>query len=336
MKRTIIILSAILLATSMNAFAQTARVQVIHNSADLAAQTVDVWLDNTLLLDDFQFRTASPFVDAPAGVQFTVGIAPSTSTSAGESIATFNYTLTAGETYVLVADGIVSPTGYTPATPFDIAVYAMGREVASNMSNTDVLVHHGSTDAPIVDVVEVGVGAGTIIDNAAYGDFAGYLELPTDDYTLEIRDSSSTVTVVAYDAPLATLGLNGAAAVVVASGFLNPANNSNGPSFGLWAALPTGGNLVELPLASLASLEEGAKSQISLYPNPSATTLNVDLGEENYSEIKIYSNTGTLYIEKAIETKSAVSIDISALPVGNYFLVLSGDQTQQIEKFVKQ
>ena len=320
----------------MNAFAQTARVQVIHNSADLTAQTVDVWLDNTLLLDDFQFRTASPFVDAPAGVQFTVGIAPSTSTSAGEAIATFDYTLTAGETYVLVADGIVSPTGYTPATPFDIAVYAMGREVASNMSNTDLLVHHGSTDAPIVDVVEVGVGAGTIIDNAAYGDFAGYLELPTDDYTLEIRDSTSTVTVVTYEATLSTLGLNGAAAVVVASGFLNPANNSNGPAFGLWAALPTGGNLVELPLASLASIEEGTESRISIYPNPTETSLNVDLGEADYSEIKIYSNTGALYLEKSIVSKSSVHIDISTLPTGNYFLVLSGNQTQQIEKFVKQ
>lgn len=27
--------------------AQTARVQVIHNSADTSAATVDVWLDNT-------------------------------------------------------------------------------------------------------------------------------------------------------------------------------------------------------------------------------------------------------------------------------------------------
>ena len=29
-----------------------------------------------------------------------------------------------------------------------------------------LLIHHGSTDAPTVDVVETGVGAGTIVDNA--------------------------------------------------------------------------------------------------------------------------------------------------------------------------
>ncbi|MBK6775580.1 MAG: DUF4397 domain-containing protein [Flavobacteriales bacterium] len=44
---------------------------MIHNSADLAATQVDVWLDNTLLLDNFALRTASPFIDAPAGVRST-------------------------------------------------------------------------------------------------------------------------------------------------------------------------------------------------------------------------------------------------------------------------
>ena len=33
-----------------------------------------------------------------------------------------------------------------------------------------LLIHHGSTDAPTVDVVETGVGAGTIVDNASYKD----------------------------------------------------------------------------------------------------------------------------------------------------------------------
>jgi hypothetical protein len=142
----------------------------------------------------------------------------------------------------------VIPTGYNPATPFDIYVYDMGREMASNPANSDVLVIHGSTDAPIVDVVETGVGAGTIVDNLAYGDFAGYLELMTDDYVLAIRDETGTVTVASYDAPLETLGLNGQAMAVIASGFLDPTMNNNGAAFGLFVALPSGGELVELPV----------------------------------------------------------------------------------------
>ena len=159
-----------------------------------------------------------------------------------------NYTLADGETYILVAEGIVSPSGYNPATPFDIAVYPTARENANMTDKTDVLVHHGSTDAPTVDVYETGVGAGMIVDNLMYADFAGYLELGVLDYVLEIRDETGTVTVASYDAPLATLGLDGAAISVVASGFLNPANNSNGPAFGLYVALATGGDLVMLPV----------------------------------------------------------------------------------------
>jgi len=225
----------------------TARVQVIHNSADAAAETVDVWLNDQLLIDDFMFRTASPFIDAPAGVDFDVVIQPPNSTDTTNALARFTYNLMGGSKYVLVANGIVSPTGYDPATPFDIYVYDMGREMATDTMNTDVLVFHGSTDAPIVDVKEVALGAGTIVNDLAYGNFDGYLELPTADYSLQIRNQAGNITVAQFGAPLATLGLEGQALAVVASGFLNPANNNNGPSFGLYAALPTGGDLVMLP-----------------------------------------------------------------------------------------
>ncbi|MCB9016583.1 MAG: DUF4397 domain-containing protein [Lentimicrobiaceae bacterium] len=255
-------------------YTPTARVQVIHNSADAAASQVDVWLNDQLLLDNFAFRTASPFIDAPAGVDFDVVIQPANSTDTTNALARFTYNLMDGETYILVANGIVVPAGYNPATPFDIYVYAMGREAASNAANTDVLAFHGSTDAPVVDVVETGVGAGTIIDNFTYGDFAGYLELPTNDYVLAVRDETGTATVVSYAAPLATLGLQGQALTVVASGFLNPAANNNGPAFGLFVALPSGGELVELPVYTptarvqvIHNSADAAASQVDVWLN---------------------------------------------------------------------
>lgn len=259
----------------LSSIAQIARVQVIHNSADAAAQTVDVWLDNTLLLDNFAFRTASPFIDAPAGIQFTIGIAPANSTNASQSIATFPVTLAANETYVVVANGIVSPSGYSPATPFNLHVYAMGRETASNASNTDVLVFHGATDAPTVDVV--GVGAGTLVDNLAYAQFSnGYLELPTADYNVQIRNQAGTDVVAEYLAPLQTLNLNGEALVVVASGFLNPANNSNGPAFGLYVAPVTGGNLIALPSSPITT----ARVQV-IHNSADAAAQTVDVWLDN-------------------------------------------------------
>ena len=266
----------------------TARVQVIHNSADMAAETVDVWLDNTLLLDDFMFRTASPFVDAPAGVEFTIAIQGPDSESPENPIWSQNYTLEDGETYVLVANGIVSPDGYDPATPFDIYVNGMGREEASMSGNTDVLVFHGSTDAPTVDVVETGVGAGTIVDDIMYGDFQGYLELPTNDYQLTIKDETGAVTVAVFEAPLSSLGLDGAALVTVASGFLFPNNNSNGPAFGLWVALPAGGDLVELPVVTSVRENIILDESVMVYPNPSTDKINLNFSLSEDSDVNIY------------------------------------------------
>lgn len=252
MKKLTLILT-LLFATSLLSAQQFARVQAIHNSADLAADTVDVWLNDQKLIDNFAFRTASPFIDAPAGVPFDISIAAKNSMDTIGAIAKYTYTLTAGETYVLIASGIVSPSGYSPSVPFDIHVYNMGQEMSMNTGQTDVLVFHGSTDAPIVDVKEVAAGAGTIVDNAAYGDFSGYLNLPTANYSLQIRDSSGMNTVAQFSAPLSTLNLADSALVVVASGFLNPANNSNGEAFGLFAALPSGGNLIPLPTEPIST-----------------------------------------------------------------------------------
>ena len=267
-----LILTAFLFLQIAFVNAQTARVQVIHNSADAAASTVDVYLGTTKILDDFAFRTASPFIDVTAGVPIKVSIAPSSSSSVADSIAVFNYNLMSGSTYVLIAEGIVSATGYSPATPFDIKVYGMGREVASNTANTDVLVHHGATDAPSVDVVETGAGAGTIVANASYGDFAPYLELATADYVLQVRAAGASSAVAAFDAPLATLGLQGAALTVVASGFLDPSANSNGPAFGLFAAPATGGAMVALPasksrLQAIHNSADAAAASVDVYLN---------------------------------------------------------------------
>ena len=334
MKRSIIFMF-ITLSTCV-VYAQTARVQVIHNSADAIANEVDVYLDATLAIDDFAFRTATAFLDFPAGVQIDLSVAPGNSTSVNDAVYTAPVTLMANETYIVVADGIVSPTGYNPAPPFGLQVYAMGRESASNGSNTDVLVHHGSTDAPTVDVVETGVGAGTIVDDLAYTDFQGYLELPTDDYVIEIRDETGTTGVAAYQAPLATLNLDGAALVVVASGFLDPSQNSNGEDFGLFVALPSGGPMVELPSAPLG-ITENTSNQFVIYPNPAREILNIETSGIAMNDLKLtLIDVSGRIISKSVLDSNNRTIDLSSISKGTYFLeIREGNSVVAFKKFLK-
>lgn len=317
----------------------TARVQVIHNSADMAASMVDVWLNDMLLIDDFAFRTATPFIDAPANEEFTIAIQPANSTSADDPIWSQNYTLAGGEKYMLVANGIVSPTGYDPIEPFNIYVFGEAREAASDNMNTDVLVFHGSTDAPTVDIWEAAFVNGPIVDDLMYGDYAGYLELATNDYILEVRDETGSAVVQSYSAPLATLGLQGGAISVLASGFLNPANNSNGDAFGLYVALPSGGELIPLSIAT--SVDEGEiiqESSLNVYPNPARNIVNVNytMDAEEAVSFEIYNMVGNKVYEISNGYQTAGSyaqqLNISGLSNGMYFLRITAGDNQVIKK----
>ena len=241
------LVTAVLVLTSTVSFSQ-ARIQVLHNSADLAVEMVDVWLDQTLLLDNFRFRKASTFMDAPAGVEITIVIADADSQNPDDPLWSDTYTLIDGETYILVAEGIISDSGYDPATPFDIAVYPNARETAGGIVITDMLSHHGSTDAPTIDIYETSVGLGQLVDNLSYSGFEGYDELPTKNYIFEVRDESGSSLISAYLASFLDFDLKGQAVTLLASGFMNPENNSNGPGFGLWVAPGTGGSFIELPV----------------------------------------------------------------------------------------
>lgn len=306
-----------------------ARLQAIHNSADLAAASVDVYLNGALLLDDFAFRTATPFVDVQAGVDLSLAIAPSTSTSVADAIATFPYNLADGGTYILVANGIVSASGYSPAAPFDMYVKDNAREAAATAGNTDILVFHGSTDAPTVDVAETAVlGGATVVDNAAYGDFAGYLEVPTNDYVLQVQDANGNP-LLSYSAPLQTLGLNDAAITVLASGFLDPSVNSNGAGFGLWVALSSGGPLVPLSLST--SVAENVIGSAALFPNPANDVVMIDLETigATRTQLQVRDMTGRVVLEQASRDLAAgtnrLVVPVNSLPSGHYTVLLSQD-----------
>ena len=233
----------------------TARVQIIHNSPE---PTVDIYANDDLLLDDFAFRTATGFIDVPAGVNINIGVAPAGSTSVNDVIATFPVVFEDGKTYIAIASGVLG----NPVTPFTLIVTDAGREAAANPAQVDVAVLHGSPDAPAVDVDAVFVG--NILNNLSYGDLTPYLSLTPDVYDLAIRPAGFPAVVATFRADLS--GLAGGAAVVFASGFLG-----GNPGFGLYAALPNG-TVLALPLTPTA--------RVQVVHNSPEPTVDVYAGEQ--------------------------------------------------------
>jgi hypothetical protein len=304
------------------------RLQAIHNCADAAADSVDVYVNGTKLLDNFAFRTATPFIDAPYG-PVTLQVAPKTSTSASQSIYTLNATLNTDATYVVTAEGIVSPSGYTPAQPFKLNVFATAQETAMMAGNTDLLVYHGCTDAPVVDIRS---GSNVLVNDIAFGSYnSAYLNLPTSDYTINVTDAPGSTVVASYSAPLQTLGLQGKALTVLASGFLTPANNSSGPAFGLYVALPEGGALVALPAATTSVGSVEGRGKLSVYPNPVMDKIYLN-GVNAEGEITIMDLTGKLVREQA----ASASCDVRDLQPGLYLLRYKNGNDVSMVKFVKQ
>lgn len=304
------------------------RIQAIHNCADAAADSVDVYLNGTKLLDNFAFRTATPFINAPYGA-VTLQVAPKNSTSAANAIYTLNANLKPDSTYIAIAEGIVSTTGYTPAQQFKLNVFPAAREKAMQSTNADVLVYHGCTDAPVVDIRS---GNNVLVNDIAFGSYnSNYLNLPINDYTINVTDASGATVVASYSAPLQTLGLQGQSITVLASGFLNRANNSNGAAFGLYAATAQGGTLTALPLipTSVSRLDNNAS--IKVYPNPANNIIHLD-GINTNGKISIIDFTGKL----VQSVKAEKTIGIKNLQPGLYLLKYQQGDIVNSVKFVKE
>lgn len=314
----------------------TARLQVVHNCAAVDAAVVDVYVNDALLLDDFAFRTSTPFIDVPAGANLEIDICASTSTDASSPLHTQTINLTGGDKYVAVASGTIGSGTYTPATAFNIIAFNGARESSTTAGNVDVMVFHGATDAPAVDVNEMAVPAGTIVTNIAYGENQGYLDLGTASYVLGIAPTGGA-NIAQFEADLT--GFADSAITVFASGFLDPSVNNNGEAFGLYVSIPTGGPLLMLPSSTLG-VDENEGVEFNVYPNPTIDgNVTIDLGTltpGNDMDVRILDITGKLIYSNDAVSTNRLDINLGNLDKGTYIVRVQNNNNVSTQKVVLQ
>lgn len=290
------------------------KTQVIHNAAN---PTVDVYLNDDLGIDNFAFRTATPYIYLPSGVDINLGIAPETSTASSDAIFNKTVNLETGKNYIVMATGIVGDAN----TPFDLNIFDGARE-GNDAGEVDILLYHGSTDAPGVDAL---AGGGVLFDDASYGDFQGYVSVDPLTYKIDVTPADDNNTIVAsYTADLT--GAGGAAITVFASGFLS----GDDPAFGLWVALPDGQTFPLSDVTSTGNIDLVLNS-FEIAPNPVQTTSMVTLNitKQTRGELAIFDVSGkklnVVFEGNFSEGVSTYNLNASDLSEGIYFLTVKTD-----------
>ena len=269
----------------VNEIEQNAQVQIVHNSP---YPVVDIYVDGSIALEDVAYRASTGLLDLPINTE--VGIAPAD----GDIIATFPFALAENGSYVVVASGIVGDDTH----PFDLIASTLEPEAVDD-EHFALKVMHGVTDAPAVDIYANG---SLLVENLAYGDFQGYLQVPVGDYTLDITGHGSTDPVASFSAPLSSFG--GFSGIVYASGFLAPAETDS--AFTLILTTPSGYD-VELPITETAlNINEDIYMNIPMdfvihqnYPNPfnPTTSIHYSLMSDSKVYIAVYDLLGNIVNE---------------------------------------
>lgn len=305
-----------------SAMVANANVQIIHNSPDVAASEVDVWINGRRVLDDMAFRTATPYMPIAAEVPMVISITGRNSTDTINPIYRQRVTLMQNGTYQLIASGLVSSTGYSPNpsgrnTSFMLAMVPnamMGRgERAGQPDSTGVMFVHGATDVPAINV---SVGSmSNVWNNFAYGDM-GMKSLPSMNTNLMVNVGPATIGN--FQADLSNY--SDSVVTILASGFADPAANMNGQPAGL-LLVTAGGRAMMLPL--VASNKVVLAKGVRAYPNPANGHVQIEgLRSNEAVQYSLYNLQGRMVASGKLGENGKLMLNRQQLTAGTYQLVL--------------
>ncbi|MCH8555461.1 MAG: T9SS type A sorting domain-containing protein [Schleiferiaceae bacterium] len=312
-----------------------ARVQFINDVSDAFVSSVAIWINDTKVVPQLNYRSASDFIAVEAETPVLVSMTLVNATDTSGALFQKELIFTNTRSHVAIANGVFSTTGYSSATLVDWFVYNQAREQSQKQGETDVLLFHGASDVPsffnVFDLTNA-----SQIGSVDFHGFDGYAMMMTRDYEWVLKTIGGT-DFAGYHAPLLALDLQDEAVTMLISGFADVGANNNGPEFGVWLARPNGGNLIPLNRVFGISIENANhRPSFHLFPNPAKDILHLKvitppLGD---ATISLISSLGVTYYSTLhdFHQQSHVVLDVRDIPTGQYFLQLTHEDGIEVKK----
>ena len=102
------IITPLLFFTVVSAFGQSSRVQFINDSPDQLTESVDIYVDNQLVVDSLLFRTATTYMSIPANQSIDITIQSSDLNDTVGALKHQNFQLDSDSIYIVMLSGLVS------------------------------------------------------------------------------------------------------------------------------------------------------------------------------------------------------------------------------------
>ncbi|MBZ4413868.1 DUF4397 domain-containing protein [Myxococcus sp. XM-1-1-1] len=220
-----------LLAAGVGLVRQNPVVYALHASPD--APSVDVFVGNAELVDDLNFGELSAPIQVPPGsytLDFFASASGSTRPSGAPAASRPTPALVAGERYLVLASGFLSPAADDPAdSTFELLAFTEG--FTPDTDSLRLRVVHASPDAPVVDVSPV--ENGVVPASAAFDDLPYRLatsvegrELPGAQLLVGVAAANSADRSPVARFQLDTSAFLGRGVFAVAAGALSPSTGS--------------------------------------------------------------------------------------------------------------
>jgi hypothetical protein len=145
-----------------------AYVQFINN-ASLAV--MDVYLNDTLYLDNYNTRNATPYIPFEADTEFNFAFAPADSDGIDDAFYSIDLTLDGGRNYILVATGSRNNAMF----PFEVIYRDDAKQFAGSLSTINLNFVHAAAVSQALTFSSL--ESELWVDSLAYGDFSDYMSL---------------------------------------------------------------------------------------------------------------------------------------------------------------